>query len=244
MPNGDGPGWGSRGDVGIEHIHFDPVKTTWQQTVRLALGLTIAYLCLFLIVTLVILFGWGWSWWWWLFRYLIEVLLIPVPVFWGVAFVRAVHLYYAVVQKSPNWPPPQSQVNPLETGIVSAYDFPVHEPEHEDRVVVSFEGTITDDGNGGKTSRHWRLNTEYPEEWQRFAKALSGPLPFLRCRFSVREARSFGVPDEEFSALRDGWLRTKVHPMAYRTSTKRNAHTRLTRWGLAYMRELARTPLP
>jgi hypothetical protein len=234
-----GPGvFGSRGDVDIQRDVFHPVKTTWQQTVRLALAWTIGYLCLIVILSLIILAWLGFDWWWWLIRYLAEWLLIPPVVAFGYAFVRAAILYYAVVQKQPRWPPPMAQVNPLEVGFGSAYRFPVYEPEHEERVVVQFEGSIH---NGNGQSKHHRLNTEYPNEWQRFARHLTADMKILRYRFSFRAARRCGVPEDEFDNLQKAWERIGF---TERTSQAQNAHYKLTDWGFEWMRGFAATPLP
>jgi hypothetical protein len=233
-----GPGIGARGDVGIEHINFHPVKTTWQQTIRMALGLTIGYVCLLLAAVLIIAYGWGWALVWWLIRYLLEMLLVTPVIIWGYSFVRAVYLYYAVVQKSPNWPPPQSQVDPLASGIVDAYHFPTYEPEQPDVIVHQFEGSVK---NGNGQSKHHRLNTSHPDEWQAFAKLLTADLRILRCRFSVRAARRFRVPEDEFDNLQKAWARIGF---AERTSRATNAHYKLTSYGFEWMREFANTPLP
>jgi hypothetical protein len=232
------PVMGSRGDVDIQRDVFHPVKTTWQQTIRLALALTIGYVCLIVIVSLGILSWAGFAWWWWLVRYLAEWLLIPPVVIFGYSFIRAAVLYYAVVVKNPRWPGPLAQADPLAVGYTSAYNYPTYEPEQPDVVVHQFEGSVK---NGNGQSKHHRLNTSHPDEWQAFAKLLTADLRILRCRFSVRAARRFRVPEDEFDNLQKAWARIGF---AERTSRATNAHYKLTSYGFEWMREFANTPLP
>jgi len=228
---------GGRGDVDIQRDVFHPVRTTWQQTIRHAAGWTIAYLCAILTLALLIWFFWDLEQLGRIIEKIWILLLVPIPIIFGVCFGRMSRLYYAVVIKNPRWPPPLSQVNPLETGFGSAYNFPTFEPEQPAIIVHQIEGTVH---NGNGQSKHHRLNTSSPDEWQRFAKWLTLDSVLLRCRFSVRAARRFGVPSEEFDNLQKAWERIGF---AERTSRAPNAHYKLTEAGFVWMQELANTPL-
>ena len=219
------------------------VLIPWQITTRIGFVCVAVLLCVYLTI---------WGVWWMaaghdlepLMRHLVRwwmAWLLP-PVFAFVSpFVALVIYDYLPRLKNANWPPPYAQVDP-GYGFFDAYHMPRDEPDEPQVFNVSFEGTIHEPrGNGhGSTSKHWRLKTAHPHEWQRYARALSGPL-LLRPRFSVRAARRFGIPDDEFTSLAEGWARSRF---AQKTSDAPNAHTRLTKWGREYMAELAASPIP
>ena len=137
--------------------------------------------------------------------------------------------------RNANWPPPWAQAMPLETGFFDAYHMPYQRQEDAGPRTVEhvINGSIA---AGEGKSYHWRLATAEPEAWKRFAVALTRPPAWLRAKPSVRAARAFGVPEQEFTNLVHGWISIGF---AERTSDAKNAHVRLTDRGAAYMRALA-----
>lgn len=97
------------------------------------------------------------------------------------------------------------------------------------KIVV--EGVV----RGGNGETRTRFETEYPERWQRYLRALVSGSPMLRPGFSVRAATSilFRVPREEFVEVSDQWVRIGY---AAKTSGAPNARRYLTAKGEAFAR--------
>lgn len=235
------PPFGPRGEVEVTRTSTETnVLIPWRIAQRIGVVCVCVVLCIYLII---------WSVWWAIAdRDLTPVVkhlwkwwlawLLPVLFSFVFPFIALVVFDYWPKLQNANWPPPFSQQDP-NAGFFNAYNMPRDEDHEEPTPEIAFNGSISG-GVDGRTSRHWRLKTDCPVEWQRYARALTGPR-LLRPRFSIRAARFFRVIEDEFVNLSRGWV---AIGFAERTSSATNAHTRLTEWGEAYMRELASTPLP
>ena len=236
------PPFGPRGEAEITHTSTETnVLIPWRITIRIGLVCVCAVLCLYLLI-------WG-IWWGVNGRHLMPIIkhlwkwwlawLLPVVFAFVAPFPFLVYFDYWPKLQNANWPPPWSQQSPA-LGFYNAYTMPQEEGDNTPQIPeVAFNGSISG-GIDGRTSKHWRLKTACPVEWQRYARALTGP-KLLRPRFSVRAARWFQVDESEFDNLALGW---ESIGLVERTSRAPNAHRRLTDWGQEYMSRLANTPLP
>jgi hypothetical protein len=235
------PPIGPRGEVEVTRTSTETnVLIPWRITLRVGIVAGCMVLCLYLLIWAIWWIAAGrdatslikhlWNWW--------PIWILP-PFFAFVApFPLLVVFDYWPKLQNANWPPPWQQQEP-GAGFFNAYNMPREESKEPRVVEVAFNGSVSG-GENGRTSKHWRLKTGCPHEWQRYARALTGP-KLLRPRFSVRAARHFKVIEDEFTNLSHGWSQIG---MAERTSDAPNAHTRLTDWGFEYMRSLATCPIP
>ena len=256
-----GGGFGSRGEIEITHGDTEsrvliPWRIAIRQVVIICIGVLVIYALIWIVWITTLLCTYapaesprnGWALWWLTTRHVIETLWHHYSrwfMVWLAPFVLApvlplYRLYrhnYAPKIKHDGWPPPFAQVKLSDVGALTweNADDALTKPQVTS---VEFNGSIS---NGDGKSLHWRLKTGAPNQWQRYARALTQPPKWLRARFSIRAARLFGVPDQEFTNLQQGWLSIGY---AERTSAAANAHAKLTAWGESYMRELARTELP
>jgi hypothetical protein len=159
--------------------------------------------------------------------------VLPLVAGYVAPFVLLLVFDYVPKMLNSGWPLTSAQYQPLEAGALTFWNLDKRRygPEEPDTRQVRFEGSIS---NGNGKSLHYRLATTAPESWQRYARALTQGL--IKPRFSVRAARFYRVPDQEFSNLQRGWV---AIGFAEKTSPAPNARTRLTEWGTAYMERLA-----
>lgn len=160
-----------------------------------------------------------------------------LPLVTGYVAPFFVLLAFDYVPKMLNsgWPLTSAQYHPLESGQLTFWNWNSRRyvPDEPDTRLIQFEGSIS---NGNGKSLHYRLATTAPEAWQRYARALTRGM--IKAPFSVRAARWYKVPEQEFTNLANGW--TSMSPgFAEKTSPSPNAHRRLTEWGRAYMERLA-----
>jgi len=227
-----GEGFGSRGEIERKtHDNESQVLIPWRLTIRRGIIGTLLYLGVWAVVFLVWLKVSTWRSWvsfldaWW------SIILIPVVPIWCWKLYLLNRQNYAPKIENDNWPPPWGQANPMDTGFFGARDMPYNEPEQPEIIEHVFEGSISNDHG---TSKHWRLRTNAPDAWARYARALTRWT--IKPRFSVRSARFFRVPEQEFTNLVRGWL---TIDLAEKTSPAPNAHIKLTAWGNEYMERLA-----
>jgi len=229
MPNGDGGGFGSRGE--IEHT-----RTNVETQVRIPMmlwfrGFALRSAIIWGVVVCILLAWWmlydgpfirwyRYSFWnrdlapCWLqlaLRFarrvwpLIGIAEIVMFGMWTHSFLRD---YIRPKIKNPNWPPPYAQADPLEAGAAGWYDWPVYDDEEPEQPVQRRVIEIQEKSNNGKTLKiAWLPDTP---EMLAFAKCvLNGG------DFTERDAQRCGIEVPTFrDEIRDvfidrGWAQWK-----------------------------------
>jgi len=174
-----------------------------------------------------------------------RVFLLPIPLILEWFLPVLILILFNLIPKMLNdeWPLTYGQVDPeAHTSALTFWQWMFGRRRQEvdapgGRIVV--EGIVRAENGDTRT----RFETEYPERWQRYLRALvTGPAA-LRPGFSVRSATNifYRVPREEFETVSDQWLRIGY---AAATSAAPNARRYLTAKGEAFARGWATQEAP
>lgn len=173
-----------------------------------------------------------------------RVFLLPIPLILEWFLPVLILIVFNLIPKMLNdeWPLTYGQVDPAANDALTFWQWMFRRRRHEGeapagRIVV--EGVVHV-GNGDTRTR---FETEYPERWQRYLRALVTGSPLLRPGFSVRAATNifYRIPRDEFEAVSDQWLRIGY---ADATSRAQNAKRYLTAKGEAFARGWAEQEAP
>ena len=262
----DGGGWGQRGEIQITHQNDE---TRRRIPIRMAVNVALLINALtvggYAISWLVraqrvweatsapgYLSAWGALWarlgavWAALAEHIgARVFLLPIPLILEWFLPIIILIVFNLVPKMLNdeWPLTYGQVDPASGDVRTFWQWMLGRRRGQDADVPARRIVVEGIVRGGNGDTRTRFETEYPERWQRYLRALVTGSPLLRPGFSVRAATNifYRIPRDEFETVSDQWLRIGY---ADATSRAQNAKRYLTAKGEAFARGWAEQEAP